>query len=60
MTYWLIEVMAPGATTYNFTVSAETREAAYAAARNLGAAPIKVSLFDSPYRHNQPTPPWAR
>lgn len=61
MDYYLIEVMAPSATTYNFTVEATSTEAAAAAARNIGATQIiKVSLFDSPYRHNQPVAPWGR
>lgn len=60
MTYYLIETMAPGATTHNFTVEAETREAAIAAARNLGVEPIHVQLYDRPYRLNQPMPEQQR
>jgi hypothetical protein len=57
--FYLIEIMAPAATTYNFTVRADTREAAIAEARNLGVEPIAARLYDQPYRLNQPTPPWA-
>ena len=57
--YYIIEILAPAATTYNFTVEADSAEAAWAAARNLGVEPIRVALYDAPYRLNQPTPPWA-
>lgn len=56
MTYWLIERLMPGATTYNFTVEAESRQAAIAAARNMGVEPIHVQMYDRPYRLNQPVP----
>lgn len=58
--YWTIEVLAPGATTYNFTVEAESRLEAIEVARDLGAEPIDVRLTDRRYRHYLATPPGAR
>jgi len=57
-TYWLIERMAPGMTTYNYTVEAETREGAIAVARNQGVEPINVQMYDRPYRLNESEPKW--
>jgi hypothetical protein len=56
MEFWLIERMAPGLTTWNFTLQAETREAAIAQARNLGIEPLACQLYDRPYRLNQTEP----
>ena len=57
--YYLIERLMPGASTYNFTLEAESHLAAIAAARNLGIEPLACQLYDRPYRLNETSPKGA-